>query len=270
MDLSIVIVTYNSQEFILNCLASVRRAAMEIDHETIVIDNDSTDETKALMKTFGNSITFLGNPENYGFARAVNMGLQRATGDFLLLLNPDTVIKSDSLSPMIDFMRRNSRVGICGCKLLNRDGSLQYSKGSFPTLFSLFYRRVLPRRMRKYHLWGYGQAGPCDWVTGAFVCIRKSVIEDIGYLDKNYFIYYEDLDYCLRTKKKGYEIYYDPQIETYHLKPHAISPWNPPVENEIKKSRLHFFRKNKWRHTYHLLLLSSRIMDEMQMVWKRW
>jgi GT2 family glycosyltransferase len=253
MDLSIVIVTYNSQEFIVNCLDSVRRAAKGIDHEIIVIDNNSEDETKALVKRFSNSIMLLENSENHGFAKAVNMGLQRSAGDFILLLNPDTVIRSESFYPVIDFLRRNPNIGICGCRLLNIDGSLQYSVGSFPTLFLTLCKMVLPRYMRKYNLWGYDQARKCDWVTGACMLIQGSLVKKLGYLDEKYFIYYEDVDYCLQAKKKGWEVYYYPGIMAYHLNPHAKLERCPAVENEIRRSRVYYFRKNNFTISYHII-----------------
>ncbi|MDH4220385.1 MAG: glycosyltransferase family 2 protein [Candidatus Aminicenantes bacterium] len=255
MDLSIIIVTYNSQEFIVNCLDSVRKAANGIDHEIIVIDNNSGDETKALVRRCSNSIMLLKNSENHGFSKAVNMGLQRSTGDFILLVNPDTVIRSESFYPVIDFLRRNPNIGVCGGKLLNPDGSLQFSKGPFPTLLSTLYRIVLPRPMRKYDLWGYDKPRPCDWVTGAFMLIRKSLTKEIGGLDEAFFIYYEDVDYCLRTKKGGWEIYYHPGIIAYHLRPYAVSKRNLLMKREIWKSRFYYFRKNGFPLSDHLPLM---------------
>ena len=262
MDLSIIIVTCNSEQYILDCLNSVEKAARELRHEVLLIDNKSTDLTKAVVKGFKNAVTFIENSENHGFAKAVNMGLERSSGDFILLLNPDVVIQSGSLRTVIDFMRDHPEMGICGCKLLNRDGSLQYSKGSFPTLFSILYRMVLPRRMRKYDLWGYDKIKKCDWVTGAFMLIRNQLFRDVGRLDEKYFMYYEDMDFCLQAHQKGWEVYFYPGIEAYHLNPHAMSDRTPFIENEIRKSRLYFFRKNRSPASYFMLLILMRIIDK--------
>ncbi len=244
MDLSIVIVTHNSEDYISACLSSVEKAAHNIEHEVFIIDNKSTDQTKFLVRKFTAPFTLIENSENWGFARAVNLGLQRGSGEFFLIINPDIVIHSASLKPLIEFMKNHPQVGICGCRLLNEDGLLQYSKGSFPTLLSTAYRRVLPRRMRKYHLFGYDKMGACDWVTGAFMCIRHRLVEEVGPFDENYFLYYEDVDYCLQAQKKGWEIYYNPSVSAYHLNPHATSVRTRFIENEIRKSRQFFFRKN--------------------------
>jgi GT2 family glycosyltransferase len=262
MDLSIIIVTCNSEQYILDCLNSVEKAARELRHEIFLIDNKSTDQTKVVVKRFKNAVTIIENSENYGFAQAVNMGLERSSGDFILLLNPDVVIQSSSLRPMIDFMRDHPEMGICGCKLLNRDSSLQYSKGSFPTLFSILYRMILPRRMRKYDLWGYDKTGKCDWVTGAFMLIRNRLFGEVGRLDENYFMYYEDMDFCLQAHNKGWEVCFYPGIKADHLNPHAMSDGSSFVENEIRKSRLYFFRKNRSPASYFILLILTRIINK--------
>jgi GT2 family glycosyltransferase len=262
MELSIVLVTYNSEKFILNCLNSIIRATKGIGHEVIVVDNHSTDKTLNLVKGFLNSLEIIENAENEGFAKAVNRGLKKSSGEFCLLINPDIIVHSDSLEPMISFMRRNPGIGICGCKLLNKDGSLQYSKGSFPTLFSILTRIVLPRKMRRYHLWGYNKAGKCDWVTGALMLIRGRLIERVGYLDEKYFVYYEDVDYCLQAKRSGFEIFYYPKVEAYHQHPHAISKRNFPIENEIRKSCLYYFEKNNQFLSSRILYFLSRHFEQ--------
>jgi GT2 family glycosyltransferase len=154
MDVSVILVTHNSEKYISNCLNSLARAIQNIDHEIFIIDNQSMDQTKMLIKECGNSVILIENNENIGFAKAVNIGLRKSSGEFILLINPDIIVNSDSLLPLIDFMRNNPKIGICGIRLENVGGSLQYSKGSFPTLSSTIFRMFLPRPMRKYHLRG--------------------------------------------------------------------------------------------------------------------
>jgi GT2 family glycosyltransferase len=259
MDLSIIIVTCNSEKYILNCLGSISRSIQDLEHEILIIDNNSTDQTKILIKGFPNSVRLAENTENLGYAKALNLGLRTSLGEFILFINPDVIIESDSLLPMINFMRANPKAGICGCKLLNGDGSPQYSTGSFPTLFSTIYRIALPRRMRKYNLWGYSKVRECDWVTGAFMLIRNTLIDSVGYLDENYFMYYEDVDYCLQAKKLGWYTYYHPGITAYHLNPHATSDKGAAVNEEIQKSRVFFFRKNGCVISYYALFCLTRM-----------
>jgi GT2 family glycosyltransferase len=253
MDVSIILVTHNSEKYISNCLNSLAKAIQNIDHEIFIIDNQSMDQTKMLIKECGNSVILIENNENIGFAKAVNIGLRKSSGEFILLINPDIIVNSDSLLPLIDFMRNNPKIGICGIRLENVGGSLQYSKGSFPTLSSTIFRMFLPRPMRKYHLWGYNKEGKCDWVTGSFMLTRKCIMEELGGLDEKYFVYYEDVDYCLQTQKGGWLIYYFPEITACHLNPHAISKRSLPIENEIRKSRLYYFKKNNSIISYSIL-----------------
>jgi GT2 family glycosyltransferase len=259
MDLSIIIVTCNSEKYILNCLRSISRSIQGLEHEILIIDNNSTDQTKILTNEFSNPVRLIENTENLGFAKALNLGLRASSGEFFLSINPDVIIESDSLLPMVSFMRANSKAGICGCKLLNGDGSLQYSTGSFPTLFSTIYRSVLPRRMRKYNLWGYGNVRECDWVTGAFMLIRNSLVDSVGYLDEGYFMYYEDVDYCLQAKKRGWYTYYYPGITACHLTPHSTSDKGTGVKREIEKSRVFFFKKNGCVVSYYALFFLTRM-----------
>jgi hypothetical protein len=253
MDLSVILVTHNSERFILPCLDSIVRTTYGIEHEILIIDNYSTDRTKDLIKASGHSLALTENLENQGLTKAANMGLRMSSGEFRLLINPDVTIQSSSLTSIIDFMRGNPRAGICGCGLLNKDGTRQYSKGPFPNLVSMFFRMVLPRQMRKYHLSGYQRTGECDWVTGAFMLVRDRVIQEIGYLDEEYFMYYEDVDYCLKANRAGWQTYYYPEIAVCHLTPHAISDKGDRIRKEIRKSRLFYFKKNGSWLSYFVL-----------------
>jgi len=262
MDVSIILVTYNSEKYISNCLNSLIKAIQNLEHEIFIVDNESIDQTKRLIKECGNSAVLIENSENSGFAKAVNVGLRKSSGEFILLINPDIIVNSDSLLPLVDFMRRNPKIGVCGGRLENEDGSLQYSKGSFPSLSSTIFRMFLPRPMRKYHLWGYNKGGKCDWVTGSFMLTRKCIMEELGGLDEKYFVYYEDVDYCLRTQKGGWLTYYFPEITASHLNPHARTKRNTDIEKEIQRSRLAFFKKNKSVISYYILLLLTKLIKK--------
>jgi GT2 family glycosyltransferase len=256
--LSVIIVTYNSEKYISNCLNSLIRASKEIPHEIFVIDNNSNDQTINIINGFNDVASLIVNGQNLGFAKAVNIGLKRCLGKFIILLNPDVIIKSGSLESVIDFMEINDRVGICGCRLLNGDDSIQYSKGPFPTLFSTILRRALPRRMRKYHLRGYDKIVECDWVTGAFMLIRKKMAQEIDFFDETFFLYYEDVDLCLRAKQREWKILYYPMICAYHLDPHHAknkSKINKNMKIEIRNSLLKYFKKHAPAYAYQIVRL---------------
>jgi hypothetical protein len=262
MKLSVIIVTYNSEPFISRCIASVDQAVQGIPHEIIIVDNNSLDKTRKIIEHFPNSHRLLKNRRNLGFSRGINRALQESSGEFVLVMNPDVFICSQSLQPMVEFMAHHPRIGIMGCKLLNLDNSLQFSKGPFATLSSILYRGIFPRSMRKYDLWGYEQSGPCDWVTGAFMLIHRDLFEKVGYFDENYFLYYEDMDFCLQAKRLGWESYYFPEITAYHVNPHArrrINPLNSQeIERAIRNSRIYFFKKNRGAISYLIVRLLTQ------------
>lgn len=244
MELSVILVTYNSEEYITACLHSILAATKGMEYEIVVVDNHSTDNTINLLREFHHSLKLIENGYNEGFAKAVNKGVKNSSGDFFLLVNPDVIIQSNSLNPIIQFMKENHKVGICGCKLVNEDGSLQYSTGPFPGVFSTFWRMFLPRPLRKYDWWGYDRIRECDWVTGAFMLLRSKLLEEIGILDEHYFMYYEDVDLCLRARQAGWKVYYYPMMSAVHRRPHALYPKGDDIETAIKKSRWYYYRKN--------------------------
>jgi GT2 family glycosyltransferase len=244
MELSIVLVTYNSEEYISGCLHSILKATEGMEREILVIDNHSNDRTIALLREFNSSLKLIENEQNEGFAKAVNKGFRKSSGEFCLLINPDVMIQSNSLNPMIQFMKENPKVGVCGCKLLNGDGSLQYSIGPFPGLLSPFWRMFFPRPMRKYDWWGYDRLRECDWVTGAFMLLQSKAFQEVKLLDEQYFMYYEDVDLCLRVKRAGWQVYYYPGITAVHLKPQALYPKGSDVKTAIRKSRRYYYKKN--------------------------
>jgi GT2 family glycosyltransferase len=262
MKISVVIVTYNSEPFIAKCIASVDRAVQGIPHEILVVDNNSSDRTRQIIEHFPNSHRLLKNGKNLGFSKGINRALRESSGQFVLVMNPDVFICSPSLQPMVDFMANHPNIGVMGCKMLNLDNSLQYSKGSFATLFSILHRGILPRPMRKYDFWGYDKMGPCDWVTGAFMLIKRDLIEKVGYFDENYFLYYEDMDFCLQAKRLGWQSYYYPGITAYHVNPHArrqISPLNGhEIERANQNSRVYFFKKNRSSLSYWIVRLLTQ------------
>jgi len=247
VELSVILVTYNSEESITQCLHSILKATQGMEREIVVVDNHSTDQTLALVREFHDSLKLIENEHNEGFAKAVNQGVKKSSGEFFLLVNPDVIIQSNSLNPMLQFMKDNYKVGICGCKLVNEDGSLQYSTGPFPGLATSLWRVFLPRPMRKYHWWGYDRIRECDWVTGAFMFLRSKLLEEIGALDEHYFMYYEDVDLCFRARQAGWKVYYYPMISAVHLRPHALYRKGNDVETAIKKSRWYYFKKNVFR-----------------------
>lgn len=230
IDVSIVILTYNSSDFISNCLASVKRWTKGIKYEVIIVDNASSDKTQDVI---GKNISKQGswqlikNSDNTGFAGGNNVGIKKAKGRYILLLNPDTKLLENSVKTMTDWMDDNEKVGIASCKLLNEDKTIQPTGGFFPTLSRIFLWSTLLDDLplvqnifgsyhpHTYHDF-YENERELDWVTGAFFLIRREVIEQVGLLDEDFFLYVEELELCLRAKEKGWKVGYVPKTRVLH------------------------------------------------------
>jgi GT2 family glycosyltransferase len=228
MSLSIVIVNYNTEKLLRGCLESVYAGANGTPLDIWVVDNHSRDQSVAMVKSLFPGVSVLENDANVGFSRANNLVVSQSRSDYILLLNPDTVIIGDAIERVVKFMREHPQVGIAGCKVLNRDGTLQLAcRRSIPTPQTAFYRltglsRLFPksRAMAKYNLTyeSPDQAHEVDAVSGAFLMIRREVVDAIGPLDERFFMYGEELDWCLRAKRAGWTVMYYPDAQIVHYK----------------------------------------------------
>ncbi len=258
MLLSIIIVSYNTKELLEQCLESVAKSLVkdELEAEIIIVDNNSTDgsqeylkqltvknsklkvkKTKNLKLTAKNQrlkVKTILNNKNAGFAKANNQGIGEARGEYILLLNSDTIItEKNFFSKAIKFLEKGKWVGILGPRLLWKDGQIQASGGYFPSLPRLFTWALmlddLPlvnKIVKPYHPHepGFYTKDPYyqtirhqDWVTGACFFIKRAVIDKIGLLDENIFMYTEEMEYCYRAKKAGFKVVYYPKISLIHL-----------------------------------------------------
>ncbi len=230
MDLSVIIVTYNSSPFIKRCLRSITDQIKGLSYEFIVVDNASTDDTCRMIREGFPDVLIIPNPANIGFGRANNLGLNEARGEFVLLLNPDTSWRRGDIKNGVRFLQRSPKIGGLGCRLLLEDGSWQKSHGHFPTfgreLKEAFYLpRLFPKRPWSKGMFIYEERegpGAVDWVSATFFLCPRKVLLDVDGFDERYFLYYEDIDLSARIREKGKEIYYYPEIEVVH---YQRLPW---------------------------------------------
>jgi len=228
IQLSVVIVNYNVKYFLEQALRSVRRASAQLRVETIVVDNNSVDESVEMVRNTFPEVILIANTENAGFSKANNQAIRIAKGKYVLLLNPDTVVEEDTFEKCFSFMEAHPSAGGLGVKMIDGSGNfLPESKRGFPTPFVAFAKtfglsRLFPksRIFNRYHL-GYldkDQNHAVDVLSGAFMWLRKSVLDEIGLLDENFFMYGEDIDLSYRIKKAGYENYYLADTTIIHYK----------------------------------------------------
>ena len=252
--LSIIIVNYNAGKLLERCLSSVYAQTKQIPFDVWVVDNHSTDTSVPMMRQSFPQVNLIENKKNVGFAKANNQAITKCTGDYILLLNPDTLVLQNAIEKVVDFMDANPTVGICGCKVLNEDRTLQLAcRRSIPTPEVAFFRltglsKLFPKSkiMAKYNLTYLDPDSPhqVDAVSGAFLMIRKKVIDSIGLLDERFFMYGEELDWCLRTKKAGWPVMYYPNAEIIHYKGEC-SKFNH------RKAALEFYRSMYLFHKKH-------------------
>lgn len=259
MDLSILILNYNTADLTLQCLRSVYESKGRYSFEVIVIDNASTDDSVERIRAEFPQAKLICNSVNAGFAAGNNLGIAQAEGKYILLLNSDTVVKEDTFAVMLDFMEANPHVGASGCKVVLPDGSLDKAcKRGFPTPSAAFYyafgiSKLFPNnpRFNQYHMSHLDpdEQYPIDCLVGAFMLVRRAVIDEVGGLDESFFMYGEDIDWCYRIKQAGWEIYYYPKTEIIHYK--GGSSRNKPFKIIYEFHRAMFlFHRKHYRSKY--------------------
>ncbi|MEK3783984.1 glycosyltransferase family 2 protein [Paenibacillus sp. FSL R5-0810] len=263
MDVSILIVNYNTRQLTLDCLRSVFASETEFTYEVIVIDNDSKDDSVQAIRQEFPLVKLIENTENTGFAKANNQGMAAAQGRYVLLLNSDTVIQRDTIQTMVAFMDRNPITGASGCKIILPDGSLDKAcKRGFPTPSASFYyafglSKLFPNepRFNQYQL-GYldpDQEYPVDCLVGAFMLVRRETIEQVGGLDETFFMYGEDIDWCYRIKQAGWGIHYYPRTTIVHYKGGSARRRPFKIIYEFHRAMILFHRKH-YRKKYNILV----------------
>ncbi len=242
-ELSVIVVSYNSRPHLDRCLRSIPRTP---DVETIVVDNASEDPPGPGLP----ADRLIRNDTNEGWANAVNRGAAASRGRRLLLLNPDAELVPGALDALRGFFARPpADLGPVGGRLLFSDGRSQPSCGPFPTLATLVSRLPLASTRRPYYLWrdwAGAQPVPVDWVTGAFLAVERALFDELGGIDPDFFLYYDDVDFCLRARRLGRRAYYLPTAVAYHHHPLAgRAGRSAQLAEIIRRSRRRYFSKHR-------------------------
>ncbi len=226
--LSIIIVSFNVKDFLFQAIHSIRKAIRNLSAEIIVIDNASWDGSVSMLEKNFPDVRIISNPTNLGFARANNRGIQESSGEYIVLMNPDTIVQEDTFETLLNFFSQDSQVGMAGCKILNPDGSLQLAcRRSFPTPWVAFTKlvglsRLFPknRYLGRYNLTYLNpdEVTEVEAISGSFMMVRRNLVDEVGLLDESFFLYGEDLDWCYRIRKAGWKIYYVPATQIVHYK----------------------------------------------------
>jgi GT2 family glycosyltransferase len=224
--LDIIIVNHNSTDYLLSCLSSIYDSLQGLPAKIFVHDNASEDDVDRVNEMFP-KVLLSKNSFNMGFSKAANNALKQSTAPYVVLLNPDTYVAHGFFEWVLRYMEENPDVGIIGPKILNRDGSVQGSARSFPTPLTAFFGRnsLLTRwfpnnRVTRQNVLTTGSDGVSpmgvDWVSGACMVVRKNAIDDVGFMDERFFMYWEDVDWCKRMWHSGWKVVYFPQASIVH------------------------------------------------------
>lgn len=225
-ELSVCIVTFQAEAYLRGCLQSIQANPPPESYEIIVVDNHSTDNTLSMLASEFPQVQVICNSTNRGYTAPMNQALRAARGQYLMQLNPDTIVHPGAFAALIEFMQSNPRAGIVGPKVLNTDGTLQKPcrRGESRPWAVFTYFLGLSSLFPKSRLFGgyllnyldEDQVNEVDGVSGSCMLIRRQVIEQIGYLDERFFAYQEDADFCFRARKTGWAIYYVPTARITH------------------------------------------------------
>ena len=217
MKLSVVIVSYNVRSYLEQCLQSVQRALEGIEGEVFVVDNHSTDDSVEVVKRDYAWVKLMENKENLGFARANNIAIRQAQGEYVLLLNPDTIVEEGTLRNVLAFMEAHPKAGGAGVMMRNEDGSLApESRRALPTPWVSCLKMIgFDKRYYMSHL-PWEEPGRIEVISGAFCFLRRKALDEVGLLDEDFFMYGEDIDLSYRLLKGGWENWYLPYAITHY------------------------------------------------------
>ena len=265
MKLSVVIVNYNVKYFLEQCLHSLEQAATGIDHEVIVVDNASTDgSTEYITARFPN-VKWMACRENNGFSKGNNIAIAQAKGEYILMLNPDTIVTKEAIAGCIEYMDNNAGAGACGVYMLRTDGTFApESRRALPTPFVAFCKMSgLSKMFPKSHTFGRyymqyldkNEANPIEIISGAYMMVRHKTIKKTGALDEDFFMYGEDIDLSYRILKGGYTNHYLP-LRILHYKGESTNKSTYRYVHTFYRAMQLFFKKH---YSHYSLLVSLPI-----------
>lgn len=279
--LSIIIVSYNTRDFLKACLLSLRETIKDTSFEIIVVDNDSSDNSTDMIKKDFPGVTLIENT-NEGFAKANNRGIKKAKGEYLLFLNPDTVVYERTIDGMLSFVKKHPDTGAATCKLVMKNGQIDYaSHRGFPNPWNAFcYFSGMAELFPKVKfLSGYtggwqdfSKTHEVEAISGAFMLMPRLAGDGVGWWDEDYFFNGEDLDFCYRLREKGWKIYYVPEFSILHYNgvsggtkktSSQISTATKETKQRIQKARfdaMKIFYKKHYMHKYPRFITSLVFM----------
>ena len=256
MDVSVIIVNWNTCKLLEDCLLSLQASTGDFSMEIIVVDNNSSDDSVKMLETKFHEVKLIVNQQNLGFAAANNKGIRKSKGRYVLLLNSDTVVFEDTLAKTIEYGDANPDAAAIGCRVMLNNKQPQMTCFNFPDLLSVFFGASgLERMFRKNRIfgrermwwWNRDTFRQVDVISGMYMLVRRQAIAEIGLMDEDYFFYYEETDWCYRFAKNGWKLLFTPETSIIHVGGGGQSSAKAAVKMFVQqqKSCLIFFKKHK-------------------------
>lgn len=252
MDLSIIIVNWNTRDYLRGCLRSIAANPPACDYEVIVVDNASGDGSADMVRESFPDVRLIANETNERYAEGNNIGMRESTGDYVLLLNPDTVVKPNSLGTLLAFGKAHPEAAAVGCKLVGPDGVVQKSVRSFPDPRSVLFEYArISKAFPESEVFGryrmtyfrYDAVAEVDQPMGSCLLLSRKAIDEVGMFDQQFPIFFNEVDWCYRAKRQGWKIFFTPDAEVIHYGGAGTRQMKPEMIRESHRSLRRFYRK---------------------------
>lgn len=268
--ISIVLVNYNGQQFLENCLQSILKYLQDIEYEVIIIDNCSTDNSIKIIQDSFPSFQLICSKTNLGFGKANNLAVKSSQGEHLLFLNTDTILTENTPKILSDYLSQNKDIATIGARIVFQDDSYQLSCGKLPNLMVELLDKIKYGLDNKLHFLfsklydrRHSKIEEVGWLTGACLMIRRDVFEQIGGFDENFFMYFEDKDLCKRVKELGYKVLYYPKTTIIHLLGGSSHGIKKNVNKYYRDSQLYYYQKHLGALQMNILKLYLKISGKV-------
>lgn len=254
MDVSVVIVNWNTCDILRDCLASIYENTRNLEFEVIVADNASTDGSVDMVKSEFPHVKIIANAENCGFAAANNQGIAVAKGRYVLLLNSDTIVLDSAIAKTVSFADAHLDAAVVGCRVLNRDRTLQLTCFMFPSILNMFLSSTYSYKIfshskffgrERMMWWQRNDVREVEVITGCFMLVQRKAIDEVGVMDERFFMYGEETDWCYRFKQAGWRLLFTPDAEIIHFGAASSKQIKPQMILQLWGSILLFFKKHK-------------------------
>lgn len=266
-EVSAVIVSHNSRAHLADCLASLERDILDFGLEVIVVDNSSSDGSPELIRERFPLVRLIRNARNVGFSRANNQGIRETRGPLVLLLNPDSAVLPSSLTGLVGEMRSHPQTGAVGPALVRGQGRFQVSFGNRVSFFPQLLQKSVLNAYYKIRLKKDRRRRRVGWLSGACLLCRRTAVEEAGFFDERFFLYFEDIDLCLRMRNNGWDLVYLPQARVSHEGGASTGRQRASSRFFYRESQLYFYQKHNSRASLILLRLYLGLVFSLQRVW---